>query len=51
MVIGGNSGIGETTRDVFAGEGARVILIARHEDEGQRAVIKVDGRGQRKSDV
>lgn len=43
MVIGGNSGIGETTRDVFAGEGARVILIARHEDEGQRAVIKVDG--------
>lgn len=34
IVTGGNSGIGETTAHVLAREGARVVLMARREEEG-----------------
>ena len=34
VITGGNSGIGETTGQVFAREGAKVILMARREAEG-----------------
>ena len=39
VITGGNSGIGETTGQVFAREGAKVILMARREEQGQ-AVAK-----------
>ena len=35
VITGGNSGIGETTGQVFAREGAKVILMARREEQGQ----------------
>ena len=35
VITGGNSGIGETTGHVFAREGAKVILMARREEQGQ----------------
>ncbi len=35
VITGGNSGIGEATGRVFAAEGAKVILLARREEQGQ----------------
>ena len=35
VVTGGNSGIGETTGQVFAREGAKVVLMARREEQGE----------------
>ncbi len=35
IVTGGNSGIGETTAHTFAQEGAKVVLMARREEEGK----------------
>ena len=34
VVTGGNSGIGETTGHIFAREGAKIILMARREEQG-----------------
>ncbi len=34
IVTGGNSGIGEATSHLFAKEGAKVILMARREEQG-----------------
>ena len=34
VVTGGNSGIGESTARLFASEGARVLLLARREEQG-----------------
>ena len=36
IITGGNNGIGEGTAHLFAGEGARVILMARRERVGVR---------------
>ena len=36
IVTGGNSGIGENTAHLFAKEGAKVIIMARREEEGKR---------------
>ena len=35
IVTGGNSGIGEATSKVLAGEGAKVALLARRQDKGE----------------
>ena len=45
IITGGNSGIGETTGHTFAREGAKVILMARREEQGQRVAeaIRADG--------
>lgn len=45
IITGGNSGIGEGTAHLFAGEGARVILMARREEQGRavEAAIRDDG--------
>jgi len=38
VVTGGTSGIGETTVRLFAGEGARVVIVARRREPGERLV-------------
>ena len=45
IVTGGNSGIGEGTGHLFAREGAKVILMARREEQGQavQAAIRNEG--------
>jgi 3-oxoacyl-[acyl-carrier protein] reductase len=45
IITGGNSGIGETTGHVFAREGARVVLLARREAEGQAVVESIRAEG------
>ena len=35
VITGGNSGIGETTGQVFAREGAKVVLMARRQEQGE----------------
>ena len=35
IITGGNSGIGEATGHVFAQQGAKVVLMARREDQGK----------------
>ena len=36
VITGGNSGIGEGTAELFVQEGAKVILMARREEQGRR---------------
>jgi NAD(P)-dependent dehydrogenase (short-subunit alcohol dehydrogenase family) len=45
IVTGGNSGIGETTAETFAREGARVILMARREAEGRAVEQRIRDAG------
>ena len=41
IVTGGNDGIGEATAMRFAKEGARVVIMARREDEGLRVADEI----------
>ena len=41
LVTGGNSGIGLATAMAFGSEGARVVIAARREDDGEEAVGQV----------
>ncbi len=45
IITGGNSGIGETTGEVFAREGAKVILMARRKDQGEAVAAKISASG------
>jgi len=45
IVTGGNSGIGETTCHVFAREGAKVILMARREVQGEEVANAIREAG------
>ena len=45
IATGGNSGIGEATAHLFAREGARVAIMARREEEGQRVQDAIAGEG------
>ena len=47
IITGGNSGIGESTGRLFAQEGARVVLMARREEQGQTVANSIcDGGGE-----
>ena len=45
IITGGNSGIGETTAEVFAKEGAKVVLMARREVEGKAVETAIRDKG------
>jgi len=45
MVTGGNSGIGEATCHLFAKEGAKVLLLARRENEGLKVQNSINSVG------
>jgi NAD(P)-dependent dehydrogenase (short-subunit alcohol dehydrogenase family) len=37
VITGGTSGIGEASAEVFAAEGAKIIIAGRSEEKGQKA--------------
>ena len=45
LVTGGTSGIGAVTAEVFAKEGAKVLLTGRREDKGGEVVEKIKSSG------
>ena len=45
IITGGNSGIGEVTGQTFAREGARVVLMARREEQGQAVAQAIRDEG------
>ena len=49
IVTGGNSGIGETTGHCLALEGAKVILMARREEQGHKVVADIKATGNEAS--
>jgi NAD(P)-dependent dehydrogenase (short-subunit alcohol dehydrogenase family) len=44
IITGGTSGIGRRTAEVFAREGASVLVAARREDEGRRLAAALGGK-------
>ncbi len=45
VITGGNSGIGEGTAEVFIREGAKVVLMARREAQGEAVAAKLRDAG------
>ena len=45
VITGGNSGIGEATSRLFAKEGARILLMARREQEGLKVQESINNEG------
>ena len=45
VVTGGNSGIGESTARLFASEGAKVLLLARREEQGLAVQNSINSDG------
>jgi NADP-dependent 3-hydroxy acid dehydrogenase YdfG len=47
VVTGASSGIGETTAEALAGEGAKVVIAARREERLSDLVGRIEGSGGR----
>jgi NAD(P)-dependent dehydrogenase (short-subunit alcohol dehydrogenase family) len=45
IITGGNSGIGEATGRLFAQEGAKIVLMARREEQGQKVAESIREKG------
>ena len=45
IVTGANSGIGEATAELFAREGATVVLVARRADRLEAVAARIEGAG------
>lgn len=47
IIFGGTSGIGEATAKAYANEGANVVVSGRDEEDGDRIVNEIKGKGQK----
>jgi NAD(P)-dependent dehydrogenase (short-subunit alcohol dehydrogenase family) len=45
LIVGGTSGIGLATADLFSKEGAKVVIVGRQAEKGQAAVDKIRRQG------
>ena len=46
IIFGGTSGLGEATAKAYADEGAKVVVTGRDQEDGNRIVNDMAGKGQ-----